>query len=81
MYAGEEATVRTRHGTIDWFQIGNGVHQGCVFSPVYLTYMRSTSHEMLDWMKNKLESRLLGEISTISDMQMISLKWQKVQWN
>ena len=47
----------------------------------YLTYMQSTSCEMPGWMNLKLESRLLGEISTISDMQMISLKWQKVQWN
>ena len=38
--------------------------------PVYLTYMQSTSCEMLDWMKHKLESRLLGEISITSDMQM-----------
>ena len=36
--------------------------------PVYLTYMQSTSCEMLDWMKHKLESRLLGEISITSDM-------------
>ena len=33
LYAGQEATVRTRHGTIDWFQIGKGVHQGCILSP------------------------------------------------
>ena len=33
LYAGQEATVRTRHGTTDWFQIEKGVHQGCVFSP------------------------------------------------
>ena len=33
VYAGQEATVRTRHGTTDWFQIGKGVHQGCIFSP------------------------------------------------
>ena len=33
LYAGQEATVRTRHGTADWFQIGKGVHQGCVLSP------------------------------------------------
>ena len=32
-YAGQEATVRTGHGTIDWFQIGKGVHQGCILSP------------------------------------------------
>ena len=37
--------------------------------PAYLTYMQSTSCEMLDWMKHKLESRLLGEISIISDMR------------
>ena len=33
LYAGQEATVRTGHGTTDWFQIGKGVHQGCIFSP------------------------------------------------
>ena len=38
--------------------------------PAYLTYMQSTSFEILDWMKHKLESRLLGEISITSDMQM-----------
>ena len=43
LYAGQEATVRTGHGTTDWFQIRKGVHQGCIFSPAYLTYMRSTS--------------------------------------
>ena len=39
LYAGQEATVRTGHGTMDWFQIGKEVHQGCVLSPAYLTYM------------------------------------------
>ena len=43
MYAGQEATVRTGHGTIDWFQIGKGVHQSCILAPCYLTYMQSTS--------------------------------------
>ena len=43
LYAGQEATVRTGHGTTDWFQIRKGVHQGCILSPVYLTYMQSTS--------------------------------------
>ena len=42
-YAGQEATVRTGHGTTDWFQIGKGVRQGCILSPCYLTYMQSTS--------------------------------------
>ena len=43
LYAGQEATVRTGHGAIDWFQIGKGVRQGCVLSPVCLTSMQSTS--------------------------------------
>jgi len=43
LYAGQEATVRTGHGTTDWFQIGKGVHQGCILSPAYLTSMQSTS--------------------------------------
>ena len=33
MYAGQEATVTTEHGTMDWFKIGKGVHQGCILSP------------------------------------------------
>ena len=43
LYADQEATVRTGYGTTDWFQIGKGVHQGCILSPAYLTYMPSTS--------------------------------------
>ena len=44
LYAGQEATVRTEHGTTDWFQFGKGVHQGTVYyHPAYLTYMHSTS--------------------------------------
>ena len=49
--------------------------------PVYLTYMQSTSGETLDWKKHKLESRLLGEISITSDMQMTPPLWQKVKRN
>ena len=45
----------------------------------YLTYMQSTSCEMLGWMKHKLESRLLGEISITSDMQMTPPLWQKAK--
>ena len=47
--------------------------------PAYLTYMQSTSREMPGWMKHELESRLLGEISIISDMQMMPSLWQKVK--
>ena len=47
--------------------------------PAYLTYMQSISGEMLGWMKHKLESTLLGEISITSDMQMTPPLWQKVK--
>ena len=47
--------------------------------PVYLTYMQSTSCEMPGWMKHKLESRVPGEISITSDMQMTPPLWQKVK--
>ena len=81
LYAGQEATVRTGHGTTDWFQIGKGVCQGCILSPclfnLYAVYiMRSAG---LD--EHKLESRLLEEISITSDMQMTSPLWQKVKRN
>ena len=49
--------------------------------PAYLTSMQSTSCEMPGWMKHKLESRLPGEISIVSDMQMIPPLWQKVERN
>jgi len=49
--------------------------------PAYLTYMQSTSCKMLGWRKHKLESRLLGEISITSDMQMTPLLWEKVKRN
>ena len=43
LYACQEVTDRMGHGTMDWFQIGKGVCQGCILSPAYLTYMQSTS--------------------------------------
>ena len=76
LYAGQEATVRTGHGTTDWFQIRKGVRQSCILSPclfnLYAEYiMRNTG----------LESRLPGEISITSDMQMTPPLWQKVKKN
>ena len=49
--------------------------------PAFLIYMQATSWEMLGWMKHKLESRLLGEISITSDMQMTPPLWQKAKKN
>ena len=67
------------HGTTDWFQIGKGVRQGYILSPclfnLYAEYiMRNAGLE-----KHKLESRLPGEISLTSDMQMTPPLWQKVK--
>ena len=53
-----------------WLKTGKGVRQGCVCHPAYLTSMQSTSCKVPDWMNHKLESRLPGEISTTSDMQI-----------
>ena len=81
LYEGQEATVRTGYGTTDWFQIGKGVCQGCILSPCLFNCMQSTSLETLVWKKHKLKSRLLREISIISDMQMTPPIWQKVKRN
>ena len=81
LYAGQEAIVRTEHGTTDWFQIGKGVRQGCILSPCLFNLYAEYIMEMLDWKKHKLESRLLGEISITSDMQMTPPLWQKVKRN
>ena len=51
-------------------KLGKEYVKAVYYHPAYLTYMQSTSCEMLGWMKHKLESRLLGEISITSDMQM-----------
>ena len=61
LYASQEATVRTGHGTTDWFQIGKEYVKAVYRHPAYLTYMQSTSWEILDWLKHKLESRLPGK--------------------
>ena len=83
LYAGQEATVRTGDGKIDWFHIGNGYVMAVYCHPAYLTYMQSTSCKMVGWMKHKLESRLLEEISTTSDTHRwhhpYGRKWRKTK--
>ena len=70
LYAGQEATVRTGHGTTDWFQVGKGVHQGCILSPCLFNLYAEYIMRNAGWMKHKLDSGLPGEISITSDMQM-----------
>ena len=81
LYAGQEATVRIRHGTTDWFQIGKGIHQGYILSPCLFNFYA----EYIMWNAGldeaQLESRLPGEISVPSDMQMTPPLWQKVKKN
>ena len=78
---GAQVVPNPRHETTDCFQIRKGIHQVCILSPCYLTYMQNTSCKMPGWMKHKLESRLLGEISITSDMQMTLHLCQKVKKN
>ena len=73
LYAGQEARVRTRHGTMDWFQIVKGVHQGCTLSPCLFNFYAEYIMEDAGLNEPQVESRLPGEISTTSDMQIIPL--------
>ena len=81
LYAGQEATIRTGYGTTDWFQIGKEVRQGCILSPCLFNLYAEYIMGMLGCKKHKLESRLLGEMSITSDMQMTPPLWQKVKKN
>ena len=81
LYADQEATVRTGHGTRDWFQIGKGIHQGCILSPSLFNLYEEYIMRNTGWRKHKLESRLQGEISITSDVQMTPPLWQKLKKN
>ena len=69
LYAGQEATVRTGHGTANWFQIRKGVCQGCILSPCLFNF----------YAEYIMRNAGLGEISITSDMQMTPPLWQKVR--
>ena len=62
-------------------KLGKGYVKAVHCHPTYLTYLQSISCEMPGWMNHKLESKLLGEISITSDMQMTPPLWQKVKRN
>ena len=81
LYAGQEATVRTGHGTTDWFQIGKGVHQGCILSPCL--FKLYTEYIMRNAGLDEAEAgiKLPGEISITSDIQITPPIWQKVKRN
>ena len=81
LYAGQDTTVRTGHGTTDWFQIRKGVHQGCISSPylfnLYTEYIMSNAG--LD--EAQIGIKIAGKISITSDMQMTTPLWQKAKRN
>ena len=81
LYSGQEATVRTGHGTTDWFQIGNGVHQGCILSPclfdLYAEYiMRNTGLEEAQ-AGIQIARRNINNLRFANDTTL----WQKVRKN
>ena len=81
LYAAQEATVRMGHETMDWFKIGKGIHQGCILSPCLF----NSYAEYIIWnarlAEAQAQSRLPGEMSITSDMQMTASLWQKVKRN
>ena len=81
LYVGQKTTVRNGHGTMDLFQIGKGVLQGCIPSACLFNFCA----EYIMWNAGldeaQLESRLLGETAITSDMQMTLPLWQKVKRN
>ena len=81
LYSGQEATVRTRHGTMDWLKIGKGGHEGCILSPclfnIYAEYIIRNAG--LD--ESQAGTKKLGEISISSDVQVTPPLWQKVKRN
>ena len=80
-YAGQEATVRTGHGTTDWFQIGKGIRQGCILLSCLFNFyaeyiMRNSGLE-----EAQARIKIAGKISITSEMERIPPLWQKVKKN
>ena len=81
LHTGQEATIRNGHGTIDWFQIGKGVRQGCILSPCSFNFYAEYIMRNAGLEETQAGSRLPGEISITSDIQMTPPLWQKVKRN
>ena len=81
LYAGQEATVRTGHGTTDWFQIGKGVHQGGILSPYLFNFYAEYITRNAGLEEAQAGIKTVGEISITSDMKMIPPLWQKAKRN
>ena len=81
LYAGQEETVRTGHGTTDWLQIGKGVCQGCILSPCLFNFYAKYIMRNAGLEETQARIKIAGELSITSDMQMTPPLWQKVKRN
>ena len=81
LYAGQEAIVRTGHGTTDWFQTGKGVCQGCILLPCLFNLNAEYIMRNAGLEEAQAGVKIAGEISIISDMQMTPPLWKKVKKN
>ena len=81
MYAGQEATVRTGHGTTDWFQIGNRVRQGCILSPCLFNLYTGYIMRYAGLGEAQAGIKISGKNINSSDMQMTPPLQQKVKKN
>ena len=81
LYAGQEATVRTGHGTTDWFQTGKGVCLGCILSPCLFNLYAEYIMRNAGLNKAQAGIKIVGEISVTSDRQVTPSLWQKVKKN
>ena len=75
LHAGLEAAARTEHGTMDWFQIGKGVHQGCILSPCLFNFYAEYIMQNTELDEAQARTKTAGEISVVSDMQMTLPLW------
>ena len=81
LYAGQEATVRTGHGTTDWFQTGKGVHQDCILSPCLFNFYAEYIMRNAGLEEAQAGIKIARRISITSDMLMTPPLWQKVKRN
>ena len=81
LYAGQAATVRTGHGTTDWFQIGKGGHQGCILSPCLFNLYAEHIMQNARMDEPQAGIKIAREISITLDMQKTPPLWQKVKNN
>ena len=81
LYAGQQAIVRTGHGTTDWFQIGKGVCQGCILSPCLLNFYAEYIMRNAVLEESQAGIKFSGRNINNLDLQMTPPLWQKVKKN